>query len=50
MTHQHDHSLEPARFLTENLEILPRGRALDVAMGRGRNAILEFPSRILTLK
>jgi tellurite methyltransferase len=39
MTHQHDHSLEPARFLTENLEILPRGRALDVAMGRGRNAI-----------
>jgi len=39
MTHQHDHSLEPARFLTENVEILPRGRALDVAMGRGRNAI-----------
>jgi tellurite methyltransferase len=39
MTHQHDHSLEPARFLTENLDILPRGRALDVAMGSGRNAI-----------
>jgi tellurite methyltransferase len=39
MTHQHDHSLEPARFLAENLEILPKGRALDVAMGSGRNAI-----------
>jgi len=38
MTH-HDHSLEPARFLTENLDILPKGRTLDVAMGRGRNAI-----------
>jgi tellurite methyltransferase len=35
----HHHSLEPARFLTENLEILPRGRTLDLAMGRGRNAI-----------
>ena len=39
MTHQHDRSLEPARFLADNLEILPRGRALDVAMGSGRNAI-----------
>jgi tellurite methyltransferase len=39
MTHQHSHSLEPARFLTENLEILPRGRTLDIAMGRGRNAL-----------
>jgi len=39
MTHQHVHNLEPARFLAENLEILPRGRALDVAMGSGRNAI-----------
>ena len=39
MTHQHVRNLEPARFLAENLEILPRGRALDVAMGSGRNAI-----------
>ena len=39
MTHQHDRGLEPSRFLTENLELLPRGRALDVAMGNGRNAI-----------
>ena len=30
---------QPAQFLVENIEILPRGRALDVAMGSGRNAI-----------
>jgi SAM-dependent methyltransferase len=29
----------PARFLVENIELLPRGRALDLAMGTGRNAI-----------
>lgn len=29
---------EPASFLVENLELLPIGRALDVAMGEGRNA------------
>ncbi len=28
-----------ARFLVENIALLPRGRALDVAMGRGRNAV-----------
>ncbi len=31
--------LRPAGFLVENTGLLPRGRALDVAMGRGRNAI-----------
>ena len=30
---------EPARFLVENIDLLPRGRALDIAMGSGRNAI-----------
>ena len=30
---------KPAQFLVENIEILPKGRVLDVAMGRGRNAI-----------
>ena len=30
---------EPAQFLVENIGLLPRGRALDVAMGSGRNAI-----------
>ena len=31
--------LEPAQFLVENTELLPKGRALDVAMGAGHNAI-----------
>lgn len=29
----------PAQFLVEALHLLPRGRALDVAAGRGRNAL-----------
>jgi tellurite methyltransferase len=31
--------LEPAQFLVDNKELLPEGRALDVAMGAGHNAI-----------
>jgi tellurite methyltransferase len=34
-----DNLHQPAQFLVENIELLPRGRALDVAMGSGRNAI-----------
>jgi tellurite methyltransferase len=34
-----DISSQPAQFLMENIALLPRGRALDVAMGSGRNAI-----------
>ena len=30
---------EPARFLVEQVERLPRGRALDLAAGSGRNAL-----------
>jgi tellurite methyltransferase len=30
---------EPSQFLAENSGLLPRGRALDIAMGSGRNAI-----------
>jgi SAM-dependent methyltransferase len=30
---------EPARFLVEQLDRLPRGRALDLAAGSGRNAL-----------
>ncbi|MDD5081863.1 MAG: class I SAM-dependent methyltransferase [Dehalococcoidales bacterium] len=30
---------EPAPFLVENIKLLPRGHALDIAMGNGRNAI-----------
>jgi len=39
MTHIHESVLEPARFLVENIELLPQGRALDIAMGTGRNTI-----------
>ncbi|MDA8217175.1 MAG: methyltransferase domain-containing protein [Dehalococcoidales bacterium] len=31
--------LEPSGFLVSNVHLLPRGRALDVAMGSGRNAL-----------
>jgi SAM-dependent methyltransferase len=31
--------LAPARFLVENFDLLPKGLALDLAMGEGRNAI-----------
>ena len=39
MTHIDETGLEPAQFLVENLELLPAGRALDVAMGGGRNTV-----------
>jgi tellurite methyltransferase len=35
-----DDSLQqPAQFLVDNVDLLPHGRTLDVAMGNGRNAI-----------
>lgn len=39
MTHSHDSASRPAQFLQENIELLPKGRVLDVAMGTGQNAI-----------
>jgi len=39
MQGQHSHDLGPSSFLKDNLHLLPRGRALDVAMGYGRNAV-----------
>lgn len=39
MTEHQDHSSRPSRFLVENLDLLPRGRVLDLAMGYGRNAV-----------
>jgi SAM-dependent methyltransferase len=33
------HPIAPERFLVENFHLLPKGLALDVAMGEGRNAI-----------
>ena len=35
----HENSFEPAQFLVENVDILAKGRVLDVAMGNGRNSI-----------
>ncbi len=35
----HESSHEPAQFLVENTDLLPKGKALDVAMGNGRNAV-----------
>jgi 2-polyprenyl-3-methyl-5-hydroxy-6-metoxy-1,4-benzoquinol methylase len=39
MTDIHERGFEPAQFLLDNIELLPKGRALDVAMGTGQNAI-----------
>lgn len=39
MAHILERGFEPARFLVDNIELLPKGRALDVAMGDGQNAI-----------
>ncbi len=39
MARIHESGFEPAQFLVENVELLPKGRVLDVAMGSGRNAI-----------
>lgn len=35
----HETSHEPSQFLAQHINLLPKGRALDVAMGSGRNAI-----------
>jgi tellurite methyltransferase len=39
MIHRHKEDFGPARLLVENIQLLPTGRALDVAMGTGRNAV-----------
>jgi len=38
MNHIHESDFDPTPFLVENIELLPKGRTLDVAMGTGRNA------------
>jgi tellurite methyltransferase len=35
----HKNIPEPSQFLVENLDLLPRGSVLDLAMGSGRNAV-----------
>lgn len=39
MTDIDANDFKPSQFLVDNIELLPKGRVLDVAMGRGRNAI-----------
>ena len=39
MIHCHKEDFGPARLLVDNMELLPTGRVLDVAMGTGRNAV-----------
>lgn len=34
-----EHEDSPAEFLVENVDILPVGKVLDIAMGRGQNAV-----------
>jgi tellurite methyltransferase len=36
---EHINITEPSRFLVDNVELLPRGLVLDLAMGGGRNAV-----------
>jgi len=31
--------LKPSQFLVDNIGLLPKGRALDIAMGNGRNSV-----------
>jgi rhodanese-related sulfurtransferase len=35
----HEHGLAPSSFLVKNFDLLPKGLALDLCMGQGRNAI-----------
>jgi len=39
MNAPYEHVSGPSRFLVEHVDLLPGGRALDVAMGNGRNAV-----------
>lgn len=35
----HIHSKNPSQFLIDNIDLLPQGSVLDVAMGSGRNSV-----------
>lgn len=36
---RHQHAKEPAKLLVDFIDILPKGKALDIAMGEGRHAL-----------
>jgi tellurite methyltransferase len=37
--HEYHYDPNPSSFLVDNINLLPKGRALDIAMGEGRNAL-----------
>ena len=39
MSNHDENYFQPSQFLVDNVELLPKGRVLDVAMGSGRNAV-----------
>jgi len=39
MNNHEGNYFQPSQFLVDNIELLPKGRVLDVAMGSGRNAV-----------
>lgn len=39
MAHVHSRAGRPSPFLVDHIDLLPKGRVLDVAMGWGRNAV-----------
>jgi 2-polyprenyl-3-methyl-5-hydroxy-6-metoxy-1,4-benzoquinol methylase len=39
MYHIDEIGFKPSQFLVDNIDLLPRGKVLDLAMGNGRNAI-----------
>jgi tellurite methyltransferase len=39
MSHVHNRGGRPSSFLVDHIDLLPEGRVLDVATGRGRNAV-----------
>jgi 2-polyprenyl-3-methyl-5-hydroxy-6-metoxy-1,4-benzoquinol methylase len=39
MDDSHSHNRKASQFLIDNINLLPKGRVLDVAMGQGRNSI-----------
>ncbi len=39
MADTHGSCFRPVQFLVENIELLPKGEALEIAMGTGRNAV-----------
>ncbi len=39
VSHSHQVNSSPAQFLVDNFDLLPLGKALDLAMGSGQNAV-----------